>query len=382
MRNGKIYFTAAAVLTLCAVLSGPVTLPAQVTGTDYAAKADSVHRHCITLDSHNDSALWYNHPDGDFGVTKGQVTFPLMKQGGLDAAFFAVYMEQGKRDRASLDSVYHTACNEIEMFKKYVGKREKEAEFACSPRDIARIKSAGKSAVILAIENGYAIGKELDKIDTFYNKGVRYITLCHNGNNDICDASMSKTGAEHNGLSPFGKAVIKRMNERGMIIDISHASSQTVADVLKYSKSPIIASHSGAWAIKHHNRNLKDEELRAIAAAGGVIQVATGRFFLSNLPKNQVTLKHLADHIDHVVKVAGIEHVGLGTDFDGGGGVVGLENASKMKSLTVELLKRGYTPRQLELFWGGNLLRVWNEILSRAGNQTVAETNVSPSNTR
>lgn len=380
MTSGKIHFTAAAVLALGTVLSGPVTLTAQVSGTDYAAKADSVHKHCITLDSHNDSALWYNHPDGDFGVTKGQVTFPLMKQGGLDAAFFAVYMEQGKRDRASLDSVYQTACNEIEMFKKYVWERE--AEFAYSPRDIARIKSRGKSAVVLAIENGYAIGKELDKIDTFFDRGVRYITLSHNANNDICDASMSKTGTEHNGLSPFGIEVIKRMNERGMIIDISHASSQTVADVLQYSSAPIIASHSGAWAIKNHNRNLKDEELRAIAAAGGVIQVATGRFFLSNLPKNQVTVKHLADHIDHVVKVAGIEHVGLGTDFDGGGGVVGLENASKMKSLTVELLKRGYTPGQLELFWGGNLLRVWNEILSRAGNQTVAETRVSPSKTR
>lgn len=344
----------------------PAVLTAQNTGTKYAAAADSIHRHCITLDSHNDSALWFNHPDGDFGVTKGQVTFPMMKKGGLDAAFFAIYLEQGKRDAASLDSVYRVACDEIAMFKKHVETRAAEAEFAYAPEDLGRIKASGKSAVILAIENGYGVGKDLSKIDEFYKRGARYITLSHNGNNDICDASMSKTGEEHHGLSPFGKQVIQRMNNLGMLIDVSHASSKTVTDVLACSKTPIIASHSGAWAIKNHNRNLRDEEIRAISAKGGVIQVATGRFFLSNLPKKEVTVKHLADHIDHVVKIAGIEHVGLGTDFDGGGGVVGLENVSKMKNLTIELLKRGYTLQQLELFWGGNLLRVWKEVRSTA----------------
>ena len=175
---------------------------------------------------------------------------------------------------------------------------------------------------------------------------------------------MSKTGGEHGGLSEFGKQVIKRMNELGMIIDVSHASSSTLYDVLEISSSPIIASHSGAWEIKNHNRNLKDSEMLAIAEKGGGIQVATWRFVLSNLPKAQVTVKHLADHIDHVVKVVGIDHVGLGTDFDGGGGVVGLENASKVKNLTIELLKRGYSEEDLGKFWGGNIIRVWEEVIN------------------
>lgn len=370
MSTQKNYFTIAGCLIACTILlSAQMDLHAQnsmdkkaIQEAEYAATADSIHRKYITIDSHNDSALWYNHPNGDFGVTKGQVTFPLMKQGGLDAAFFAIYLEQGERDAASLDSVFNSACNEIAMFKKYVSAREKEAEFATSPKDVRRIKGAGKRAVILAIENGYGIGDKLERVDKFYEMGARYITLCHNGNNNICDASMSKTAPEHNGLSPFGREVIARMNQLGMMIDISHASSETVFDVLECSTAPIIASHSGAWAIKNHNRNLKESEIKAIASKGGVIQVATGRFFLSNLPKHQVTVKHIADHIDHVVSIAGIEHVGLGTDFDGGGGVVGLENTSKMKALTIELLKRGYTSQQLGLFWGGNLLRVWETV--------------------
>ena len=174
---------------------------------------------------------------------------------------------------------------------------------------------------------------------------------------------MSKTGESYGGLSSFGYKAIERMNKLGMIIDLSHASSSTLWDVLEVSKAPVVATHSGAWEIKNHNRNLKDDELRAIASKGGVIQCATGRFFLSTLPKNQVTISHLADHIDHLKKIVGIEHIGLGTDFDGGGGVVGLENCSKMKEVTVELLKRGYTPHELSLFWGGNFLRVWSKIL-------------------
>jgi Zn-dependent dipeptidase, microsomal dipeptidase homolog len=146
------------------------------------------------------------------------------------------------------------------------------------------------------------------------------------------------------------------MNRLGIAIDVSHASVETLKDVLEVSTMPVIATHSGVWSIKHHNRNLRDEEIMAIAQRGGLIQIATGRFFLSDKPKDQVTVKDIADHIDHAVKIAGIEHVGLGTDFDGGGGVVGLENVSKMKNLTIELMRRGYSEHQLSRFWGENLL--------------------------
>lgn len=331
--------------------------------SQYLERVENIHKKYITIDSHNDSALWYNHPDKDYSVTKGQVTFNHMKNGGLDAAFFAIYLDQKERDKVSLDSAYAYALQEIALFKEYVQQRSNQAEFAFSPADLIEIKKRGKSAVILAIENGYAVGDVLERVDSLYNQGARYITLSHNLNNNICDASMSKKGHEHNGLSDFGKLVIKRMNDLGMLIDVSHASSKTLFDVLDISSAPIIASHSGAWEVKNHNRNLKDNEMRAIAEKGGVIQVATGRFFLSNLPKAQVTVKHLADHIDHVVRIVGIDHVGLGTDFDGGGGVVGLENASKMKNLTIELLKRGYSDEDLGKFWGGNIIKVWEKAI-------------------
>ena len=202
----------------------------------------------------------------------------------------------------------------------------------------------------------------MEKIDEFYRRGVRCITLSHNSANSICDASMDKEAERYGGLSDFGYKVIERMNELGMVIDVSHASSSTLKDVLKYSKAPIAATHSGAWEVKNHKRNLTDDEMRAIAAKGGVIQCATGRFFLSVLPKKDVTIKHLVDHIDHMMKVVGPDHIGLGTDFDGGGGVVGLEDCSKMKSVTVEMLRRGYTPEQLGKFWGGNFIRVWEQV--------------------
>lgn len=324
--------------------------------------ADSIHKKYITLDSHNDSAMWFNNPKGDYGVQKGQVSFPLMKQGGLDGAFFAIYMEQGKLDQHSLDSTFNICVREISKFKEYVKKRKNEAEFARNAADVALIKAKGKRAIILTIENGYPIGKKLDNIDFFYNRGVRLITLSHNGNNCICDASMSKIGEFYGGLSDFGYKVVERMNNLGIIVDVSHASSSTLEDVLGCSKAPLVASHSGVWSIKNHKRNLKDSEIKAIAAKGGVIQVATGRFFLSDLPKAQVNVGSLCDHIEHVIKLVGIEHVGLGTDFDGGGGVVGLENVSKMKEITKELLRRGYKPSEIALFWGENILRVWREV--------------------
>lgn len=334
-----------------------------LTDKEASVVADMVHQKYVTLDSHNDTAGWINHPDGDFGVTKGQVTFPLMKEGGLDAAFFAIYLDQGPLKDFSRDSVYKYAMNEIVLFKQHIAQNADLAEIGYTPDDLKKIKKKGKRCVVFALENGYGIGKDLDKINEFYNQGVRYITLCHNYVNDICDASRYTEGHSWGGLSDFGYKVIDRMNELGMIVDISHASSSTLWDLIEYSKAPIVATHSSVWNIKQNNRNLKDDEIRAIAKKGGVIQLASGRFFLSNLPRKEVTIKHLADHIDYIKNLVGPEYIGLGTDFDGGGGVVGLEDCSKMKELTKELLKRGYTPYELSLFWGENFLRVWRKVI-------------------
>ncbi len=340
---------------------------AQTSDEEYRKKADEIHAKYVTIDTHNDTAMYLNHPDGeDWSVTKGQVTFPLMKKGGLDAAFFAIYLDQGPLRDSSRDSVYQYAMDELNLFKKYVNDRKDEAAIAYTPDDVRKLKKKGKSVVIFALENGYGVGTDLDKVDAFYNAGCRYITLCHNYTNDICDASRYDNPNGHGGLSEFGEKVIGRMNELGMLVDVSHASTSTLYDVMKLSKAPIFASHSAVRAIKDHPRNLTDQELKDISATGGVIQIATGRWCLTNAPKNETTVKHLADHIDHIKNLVGPEHIGLGTDFDGGGGMVGFEDCSKMKEVTIELLKRGYTEKELEMFWGGNFMRVWEKTIEVA----------------
>ena len=329
-------------------------------------KAEEIHKKYLTIDTHNDTAMYFNHPDNDWTVDKGQVSFPLMKQGGLDAAFFAIYVDQGPLKDSSRDSIYQYAMEEIELFKKYVTDRSGEAAFAYSPKELYKLKKQGKRAVVMALENGYAVGLDLAKVDAFYNAGCRYITLCHNYTNDICDASRYYDPNGHGGLSEFGKKVVERMNELGMMVDVSHASTSTLYDVIKLSKAPILATHSAVRAIKDHPRNLTDQEIKDIAATGGVIQVATGRWCLTDAPKDQTTIKHLADHIDHIKNLVGPEHIGLGTDFDGGGGMVGFEDCSKMKDVTVELLRRGYSEKELEMFWGGNFMRVWEQTIKVA----------------
>lgn len=340
---------------------------AQMTEAQYKQKAEEIHRKYVTIDTHNDTAMYLNHPDSeDWSVAKGQVTFPLMKEGGLDAAFFAIYLDQGPLRDSSRDSVYAYAMDEIALFKKYVADHSDEAAIAYTPDQVRKLKKKGKSVVIFALENGYGVGTDLAKVDSFYNAGCRYITLCHNYTNDICDASRYYDPNGHGGLSEFGKEVIVRMNELGMLVDVSHASTSTLYDIIKLSKAPIFASHSSVRAIKDHPRNLTDQEIKDIAATGGVIQIATGRWCLTNAPKSETKIVHLADHIDHIKNLVGPEHIGLGTDFDGGGGMVDFQDCSKMKDLTVELLKRGYTEKELEMFWGGNFMRVWEQTIKVA----------------
>ncbi len=323
-----------------------------------------IHKEIISIDTHNDSESYLLHPKEHNSLSTGQVSIEKMYKGGLDAAFFAVYLEQKSNDLHSLDSVYSYCKNELLLLKEYGESHKDSLVIIHAPKELLSLKKSGKRGMIMAIENGYGIGDRVDRINDFFNMGVRYITLCHSKNNLICESSTEKRpGEKTRGLTDFGKKVVQRMNEVGMIIDVSHSSSATLADVLRYSKAPVIASHSGVWSIKHNPRNLRDSEIVAIAKHGGLIQVATGRYFLSSLPKSQVGVAILANHIDYVRKLVGIEHVGIGTDFDGGGGVVGMDDCSKMKALTKELLARGYTQEELRLFWGGNLMRVWAKVL-------------------
>ena len=322
-----------------------------------AREADRIHQKILTIDTHNDTALGINrlnNPNQEKEISTLQSSIQKMKVGGLDAAFFAIYVAQEKRDSAGLAQATAFADDQLHKIKKYI-ESYKGAALAYNSSDLIKNKKEGKTSVVLAIENGYVFQKDISLVKHFADMGVIAVTLCHNGNNDICDASMD-SAVEHHGLSSFGVEVVKEMNRLKIIIDVSHASTESLFDILEVSKLPVIASHSGVWNIKNHNRNLKDNEIKAIAAKGGLIQVATGRFFLSNKPKQEVNVSDIVNHIDYVVKLVGIDHVGIGTDFDGGGGVVGLEGADKMKSITIELLKRGYSEEDIAKFWGINLL--------------------------
>lgn len=320
--------------------------------------ADSLHKVMFTIDTHVDSAEYLNHPDNKgYSVTKGQVTFPKMKAGGLDACFFAIYVGQGKLDPVSSQKAVDYGFRELRLFKEYMKKHESECAQAWCADDFWPLKKQGKSIVMFTLENGYVIGKDINNLRKFYNEGCRAMTLTHNYNNDICDGS--RDSVEHwRGLSPFGRAVVDSLNYLGMIVDVSHVTRASLLDAVAYSKTPCVATHSGVWNIKNHPRNLRDDEIKAIAAKGGLIQIGSGRFFLSWRPKTEVSVKNFVDHVEYVKNLVGVEHVGIGTDFDGGGGMNGLEDSSQMKNITVEMLRRGWTHEDIKLFWGENLLRV------------------------
>jgi membrane dipeptidase len=291
----------------------------------------------------------------------------------------------------------------FDAIRKNVAENSKMAELAYSPEDAYRLKKAGKIAAFIGVENGYPIGKDISRIKEFYDLGARYMTLSHTRNNDICDSSTDPKGPENNGLSAFGKDVVREMNRLGMMIDVSHISDKSFYDVLELSKAPVIASHSSCRALCESPRNLTDDMLIALKKKDGVIQICMLNDYLKTpepnpemdeklkelqakygdfrtLPDDKkklmraeyreiqrkyaklATVKDVVDHIDHVVQVAGINYVGIGTDFDGGGGVEGCQTVADMKNITIELLRRGYTKADIEKIWGGNIMRVLKEV--------------------
>lgn len=375
-----------------------------------ACKAEKIHNDILTVDTHCDTPMRLAESDFDLGVKHddGCVDFPRMAEGGLDAEFFAVYISQGPRNDSAYSYVHKQAVEIFEAIHRNVVKNSSMAELAYSPMDAYRLKKKRKIAVFIGIENGYVIGNDLTRIKEFYDLGARYITLCHTGNNDICDSSMDPKGPEHNGLSEFGKEVVKEMNRLGIMIDVSHISDEAFFDVISFSEVPVIASHSSSRALCSSPRNLSDEMLLSLKSNGGVIQIC---FFTSyirtpepnpeldkklselsarygdisslsdvqrqsyNNERREIkdtytkfaTVADVVDHIDHVVQVIGIDHVGIGTDFDGGGGVEGCRSVADMKNITIELLRRGYTKADIEKIWGGNIMRVFREVQEAAG---------------
>ncbi|MBW8042408.1 MAG: membrane dipeptidase [Planctomycetes bacterium] len=368
-------------------------------------RAKLIHKEALTLDTHVDIPdVGYATEAFDPGIDHPKLKCDLVKmsRGGMDGVFLAAYVRQTKRDAEGYKNAYESVIGKLKAIHRLTEKMYPErCEFATSPDDVERISRNGKKAIMTGIENGFAIGKDLSNVEKFYKLGVRYITLSHNGHNDICDScnrreQLGDKETEHNGLSKFGEKVVGEMNRLGIMVDVSHISVESFYDVIKVSKAPVIASHSGCRALAEHPRNLYDEQLKALVKNGGVIQiVAYGGFLKLDLPRRSKAISDLkkklddgriqveqfqermkevdtkyppanlsdfVDHIDHAVKVAGIGHVGIGSDFDGGGGIPGFNDHSEALNVTIELVRRGYSEEDITKIWGANLLRVWREV--------------------
>ena len=326
------------------------------------AEAKRIHSRIITLDSHCDTPMFFSE-----GFTadmfakrtdKVLVDLPKMREGFLDASIMVAYLKQGERDTESLLAATAKADRILTQIEEMVAANCTAVDIAYCPADIARLKRAGKKAIMLGIENGYAIGKDLSQLEHFAKRGIVYMTLCHNGDNDICDSA--KGNAEHGGLSSFGEKVVQEMNRLGIMVDMSHAAESSFYDALEVSKKPIVCSHSSARALCNHPRNLTDEQMKALAQKGGVAQVTMYNGFLRT--DGQATILDAVEHLNHMVNIMGIEHVGIGTDFDGDGGVPGMANASEVINFTRRLLQERYTEEQIQMIWGGNFLRVMEQI--------------------
>jgi len=371
----------------------------------------------LTLDTHVDISLKFATEMEDPLSADIQASLNKMQVGGLDAAFFIVYVGQTKRTPENYAKAQVEALTKFLAIHRMASELYPDRiELAYSPDDVKRIVANNKLAAMIGIENGFVIGKDLDLLNYYYELGARYMTLVHNGHNDLGDSAQPREQlgdgpTEHNGLSEFGAAAVQRMNQLGMMVDVSHVSKQTALDAINISAAPVIASHSSVSGVYAHPRNLDDETLDKIKAKNGVVQIVAYNSYLKAVPEeftearralntlygfegrpdietldeklraeylreleelNQqfpgANVSDLVDHIDYTVKRIGIDHVGISSDFGGGGGIEGWRNAGETANVTLELIKRGYNPEQIDKLWGGNLLRVWTEVQDVAQN--------------
>jgi len=374
-------------------------------------RALKLHHSIFTMDTHSDTPLVLGRYDMGVRNERGQGTqdLPRMKEGGLSASCFAVYLGQGPRTpegyARAKERALTTFWNLESMFKKYPNLCEQ----AYTVADIKRIAKTNKRVIVVTMENAYSLGVDLENINEYYSRGARMMGLVHSRNNDVCDSSTDAavTGGVDNGLTEFGRAAVKRMNELGIVIDVSHASDKSFFDVLELSKVPIMASHSSSRAVCGHPRNLTDEQLLALKKNGGVIQICILSDYIKERdvdPEHKklqddlearieefggwealrekpggdellreyralrarfggpvATVKDAVDHIDHIVKLIGIDHVGIGTDFDGGGALVDCQDVTEIPNITIELVRRGYSKRNIKKIWGENALRVFEK---------------------
>lgn len=382
----------------------------KLTEEEINARAQTIHEKVLVVDTHCDTPMRVTRGGFDLGKRheplkreSGKMDFPRMKEGGLDAEFFAVFLSQRQLTPEGYQNAYELADRTIDSMYAACDRYPDLAEIATKPDDAYRLEKEGKVAAFLGMENGYPIDHDLGRIEYFYDRGVRYITLCHTRNNQICDSSTDTT--KWNGLSPFGEKMVAEMNRLGVMVDVSHISDSSFYDVLRITKAPVIASHSSARAVCNSPRNLDDDMLRALKKNGGVIQICILDSYLREYPEKDAaydsleavwgdfdkitdsakraelrrdyyairdkypstaSVTDIVDHIDHVVKTIGIDYVGIGTDFDGGGGVIGCNDVTQFPNITRELVRRGYTEPQIRKIWGGNIMRVFRNVIAAA----------------
>ena len=317
-------------------------------------EAHTTHDRVLTLDTHCDTPMFF--PQGiHFEQRDPKILVDLhkMSEGRQDATIMVAYLPQPTENpTAFADSIF----DQIEVI---VGQNSDYVRIANTPRDLWMNKHQGLKSIMLGIENGIAIDGKLENLQHFVGRGIVYMTLCHNGDNDICD-SASKTQHTHHGVSAFGEQVIKEMNRLGVLVDMSHASEESFYQALEISSKPIVCSHSSARALCDHPRNLTDDQMRALAQKGGVAQTTIYHGFLKK--DGEATINDVIAHLEHAIDVMGIDHVGLGTDFDGDGGVRGLADSSELINFTRRLLARRFSEHDIQKIWGGNFLRVMEEV--------------------
>ena len=335
-----------------------------VNKADTFKMAKDIHARILSVDTHTDTPLWFTRGNFSVGMRKSnQVSIQKMEEGKLDAQFLAIFLAQKELDEASSQKAVEKCTKMIEDTYADVAKYKDDCGIALTEEDALRLKAEGKKAFFLGIENGYGIGKDIKNVKKYKDMGIQYMTLSHSYDNDICNSS-SNTADASKGLTAFGRKVVKEMNKVGMMIDVSHVSEGTFWDVIKLSKDPIFASHSSVRALCDHDRNLTDDQLRALAKNGGVVQICIYGGYL-NKNEKEASIEDVVKHIDHAVKVAGIDHVGIGSDFDGGGGVLGCAGDNDMINITVKLIEKGYSEEDLRKIWGGNFFRVMNQVINK-----------------
>ena len=378
-----------------------------LTGLALEKEAARIHEDVIILDTHVDIPLNFATYEIDpGGFTPLQVDLPKMRAGGIDAAFFIVYTPQGPLSEQGLMRGRMIARTRLAAIQRMIGAYPKEIVLATTAKQVRRAVRSGRRAALIGMENAFPLGNDLSTLKWWRDQGVRYVGITHFGHNQFADSSnpnadIGEGEDKHGGLSPLGEELVRALNALGVMVDVSHAGKKTMMQAVALSAAPVIASHSGVKGVEDNARNLDDEQLKALAAKGGVVQVVAFDTYLKGLNAEQrafqkklaielgvetrakrlaapkavqaefrerlkgrweiaarAAISDFVDHIDHAVTVAGIDHVGIASDFDGGGGVTGWNDASQTREVTKELVKRGYSEEEIKKIWGGNLLRV------------------------